>query len=248
MDARDDLGGFLDKWRRRWPEWRVAEAFLPGPSRGAWSAWLALRQEFADAAWAGADPRPGEAKLGWWAEELAGWTRGARRHPLGRVLQPVEAPWLPLAATLHGLPDTRQRAVDFAQMRAQLDAAADAMAAVSLVLAGGAGDRAATAAAIGAGLCAQRLLDGDAAAVPLQVTAALGADAGELRLRAEAAQTLLQGWPGPAGLPRAERIQRALLQARLRPVAQGRGGTGPLPAWRALALAWRAARHSVAQA
>ena len=33
MSDHDALQGFLDKWRARWPEWRVAEAFVPTPER-----------------------------------------------------------------------------------------------------------------------------------------------------------------------------------------------------------------------
>ena len=91
MEGREDLDSFLDKWRLRWPEWRVAEAFVPAAARDTALAWMGLRQELADAAWAGVDPRPGEAKLGGWAEELLGWSKGARRHPLARVLQPRDA-------------------------------------------------------------------------------------------------------------------------------------------------------------
>src|SRR5690606_14891514 len=77
------LEAFLDKWRARWPEWRIAEVFVPAPRRPATLAWLGLRQELADAAWGGADPRPGAAKLAWWSDELRGWASGRRRHPLG---------------------------------------------------------------------------------------------------------------------------------------------------------------------
>ena len=75
MARHADLHEFIDKWLARWPEWRVAEAFLPARSRESLLAWASLRQELADAAWAGVDPRPGEAKLAWWAEELHGWAR-----------------------------------------------------------------------------------------------------------------------------------------------------------------------------
>ena len=73
MSDPQALAAFLDKWRERWPEWSVAEVFIPAHDREMAVAWFALLQELTDAAWGGSDPRPGEAKLGWWAEELLGW-------------------------------------------------------------------------------------------------------------------------------------------------------------------------------
>ena len=93
MSDIDALQGFLGKWRARWPEWAIAETFIPEAQREVAQAWLALREEISEAAWGGQDPRPGDAKLGWWTEELMGWSRGARRHPLGQVLQKRAAPW-----------------------------------------------------------------------------------------------------------------------------------------------------------
>ncbi|HEU0307199.1 MAG TPA: phytoene/squalene synthase family protein, partial [Lysobacter sp.] len=93
MSDREAIGSFIDKWRARWPEWTVAEVFVPREQRDSTLAWMALLQELTDAAWGGSDPRPGEAKLGWWAEELQGWSRGIRRHPLGQVLQKFPVPW-----------------------------------------------------------------------------------------------------------------------------------------------------------
>ena len=103
MSETDALQGFLGKWEAQWPEWRVAEAFVPAAQRQRAQAWFALREELAEAAWGGEDSRPGEAKLGWWAEELDGWSRGLRRHPLGLTLQKLPAPWGNLAACLPAL-------------------------------------------------------------------------------------------------------------------------------------------------
>jgi hypothetical protein len=104
VDVRDEAGEFIAKWRARWPEWALAMPFIAEPMRPRAQAWLALLQEFTDAAWAGREPAPGLAKLAWWQDELGGWERGARRHPLGRVLQPVPAPWRMLG---HALPSLR---------------------------------------------------------------------------------------------------------------------------------------------
>ena len=109
MSDHDALQGFLGKWRARWPDWAVADAFVPADQRERVWAWLALRDELAEAAWGGEDPRPGDAKLGWWADELDGWSRGARRHPLGLALQKVPAPWPGLAACLPALRASRER-------------------------------------------------------------------------------------------------------------------------------------------
>lgn len=86
------LQDFAGKWRARWPEWSVAEVFVPRAQRGVAVAWAALQQELTDAAWGGTDALPGEAKLGWWMEELQGWRQGRRRHPLGLALQRQDAP------------------------------------------------------------------------------------------------------------------------------------------------------------
>src|SRR5690606_34599069 len=123
-----------DKWRARWPEWQVAEVFLPAATRARLLAWFALRQELVDAAWAGADPRPGEAKLAWWAEELQGWSQGRRRHPLGIALQSLGAPWERLAAALPVLAAARDRAVDLAEARDALPAFAAVVAEIDTVL------------------------------------------------------------------------------------------------------------------
>lgn len=243
MDGREDLDSFLAKWRQRWPEWRIAEAFVPAARRDAALAWLCLRQELADAAWAGVDPRPGEAKLGWWVEELLGWTRGAYRHPLARALRQHAAPWQALAAALPAMADARERAAGFDEARAQLRPCAEAFAAIGAALDPGAPTSCErTADALAAALFAQRLLDGDASAVPLEARAALGADAGDAALRAHAAAVLLRDWPAAAGLSLADRIELALVRARLRALADGREARRPLPAWRTLPLAWRAAR------
>lgn len=104
VDIRDGAASFVDKWRARWPEWSVAMAFVAKDRQPLAEAWFTLLQELTDAAWGGGDPTPGLAKLAWWQEELGGWAKGARRHPLGALLQPQPAPWLQLG---RALPDLR---------------------------------------------------------------------------------------------------------------------------------------------
>jgi hypothetical protein len=103
VDVRDEAGTFIAKWRGRWPEWELAMVFVPAAQRPLVEAWYTLLQEFTDAAWTG-DPTPGLAKLAWWQDELGGWAKGARRHPLGALLQAHPAPWLQLG---RALPDLR---------------------------------------------------------------------------------------------------------------------------------------------
>lgn len=97
MHTNEATRSFLDQWRAQWPEWTLAEVFVPAAQREVAVSWFALLQIFADAAWGGSDPTPGLAKLAWWQEELRGWAKGARRHPLGESLQPQPAPWQALA-------------------------------------------------------------------------------------------------------------------------------------------------------
>lgn len=242
--SEDD--SFVDKWRARWPEWQVAEVFLPASTRAHLLAWFALRQELLDAAWAGADPRPGEAKLAWWAEELQGWAQGRRRHPLGITLQSLDAPWSRLAAALPVLAAARERAVDLAEAREALLAFAAAVAGIDAVLAG---EPAAPvdAAGIALQLLAQRAVHGDDGAVPLSVRARLGPDASPADAARAWAGELMQAWPPGQGT-RAGRIHAALLRERLRRLAID--SAGPPSRWRSLVLAWRAARgrHSVPSA
>lgn len=247
-DDRQSLEGFLHKWRERWPEWRVAEVFVAGGEREVAVAWFALLQELADAAWGGSDPRPGEAKLGWWVEELHGWSQQRRRHPLGQLLQPRHAPWTRLAASLPALLDSREPSGDAAQASALLAPVAEAMAAIEPVLFGSSGPGqpvdtdALSGSRIGihALLARQLLLQGDAAA-PLQVRARLGT-AGEGGVASAWASQLLAGWPVVAAGARPVRILDALLQARLRRIAAGGGRSRPGSPLMVLLQAWRAAR------
>ncbi|MCJ0824439.1 phytoene/squalene synthase family protein [Luteimonas sp. 50] len=239
MSASEELASFLDKWRARWPEWRVAEVFVPRAERERALAWFALRQELTDAAWGGTDPRPGEAKLGWWAEELQGWAQGRRRHPLGIVLQRLELPWTLLAACLPALQASREPAAGIDEAIAVLEPFAEGVAGIAATLYDSDTPAPATGAIVG--LLAERLLL-DEGAVPLQVRARVGADASVHDAARAWARELLQRWPPPHHGARAGRIHAALLRERLRRCAAGAPMAQPLPRWRALATAWRAAR------
>lgn len=229
-DIDPALDEFLDKWRGRWPEWRIAQVFVAGSERATAEAWFALLQEWTDAAWAGDDPTPGFAKLAWWQEELQGWAKGLRRHPLGRVLQKRPAPWATLAAALASLQVVREplRAWTAPQpLMAQLQPLADAIADC---------ERAIFSSDVESG--------GESGGDPFLLLAAHA-----LWHRDEAAEAAqVQAWarqlatiaPQRAG-SRPRRIHDALSHARLRRVAAA-GQVSALSPAMALWRSWRAAR------
>lgn len=217
-----ELQAFCDKARAHWPEWGVAEVFLPVAQRAPAQAWLALRGELLEAAWGGEDPTPGAAKLAWWAEELSGWARGARRHPLGLALQKLPVDWTLLAAGIPALRASRSPEGDRAAALAGLAPFAEAIARVSAGLFPGSSP--ASVPAMADALLAEWVLH-----LPERGVPAAGTDL----------PSLLALAPLRAGA-RVERIQSALVRGRLRRLA--RGQAGPLPPWAALLAAWRAAR------
>ena len=227
MSDIDALQGFLGKWRARWPEWAIAETFIPEAQREVAQAWLALREEISEAAWGGQDPRPGDAKLGWWAEELDGWSRGARRHPLGLALQKVPAPWPGLAACLPALRASRERPAGLDAARFALEPYAEALTGVAQHLFESATP--APARNVVLSLLAERVLRHPDAATPL----------GDLDVRGWA-RGLLAQWPTPAQGSRPGRIHAAIVRGRLQRFAGGK----PVPMSRpgVLFTAWRAAR------
>ena len=229
--SRDEaLDSFLDKWRTRWPEWAVAQAFVPSPQRDVAAAWASLQQELTDAAWGGSDARPGEAKLAWWMEELQGWSRGLRRHPLGLTLQKRAAPWTALGMAIPSLRQSRERPRDRDEAFAAVAPFAQAVAEIEAALFE---TRVADAGVVQAGLLQARLAHTGEAAVPMSVIARAGEGATTHAWAAE----LLEHWPrGEGSRPRL--VWNALARQRLR-----RGDASlPLPPWSALWTAWRGAR------
>lgn len=128
------LDSFLGKWRTRWPEWAVAEPFVPEPQRRLALAWFALLQEFEDIMNIAGDPLPADAKLAWWQQELCDWSAQRSRHPLGRLLEPVRAPWAELAGTLPAMQEARTPPASLEQALQTLRPFAEAVAAVERVL------------------------------------------------------------------------------------------------------------------
>ena len=226
MSETAALQGFLDKWRARWPEWVVGEVFVPAPSRPALQAWLSLRDELAEAAWGGEDPRPGDAKLAWWDEELRGWAKGARRHPLGQALQKQPVDWGALAGQLPALVAARGAGATDAVVAAVVPFATAACAIADRLFPADGPLRAASPRADAASLLAERLLR------------EAGEHAGEEV--AAAAARLLAAWPAERSGPRPMRVHRAFVRRRLQRSATGEP---PQPGRFAILFdAWRAAR------
>src|SRR5690606_37146015 len=219
MSTPTALDSFLDKWRQRWPEWAVAEVFVPQEGRDRVVAWFALLQEFDDILNTAGDPLPADAKLGWWATELSDWAGQRSRHPLGRILQPVPAPWERLAAALPDLVAARARAADQQAAVVALERYATAVAEVE---AGELDGRAAQPRQLATQVLAQRLSDVGQAAVPLSLLDGEGGTAAVEVAQRDGARALLDGLPARiAGLaPR--RIWAALARGRLRPQAAGK--------------------------
>lgn len=230
---------FVAKWRARWPEWAIAEAFLPPSRRAVAQAWMTLLQELGDAAWGGDDARPGEAKLGWWAEELPGWSRGARRHPLGQVLSSRAASWDALAAALPTLLASRERPRDTTAAVAAVAPFAVAAAAVESEVCA-TPETTSSSGDLASALLAERLLHHVDGAVPLQLLAA-HADASAAAQAWAAA--LLDAWPLGAPVARARRLHAMLQRTRLAQRAAGVASPRPLSRWGTLWRAWQAARR-----
>lgn len=222
-----DGSEFVRKWRGAWPEWAIAEVFVPASERELAPYWQALQFELLEAAWGGDDARPGEAKLGWWVEELAGWSQGRRRHPLGMQLLRRPAPWEALARALPTLLASRARPDSEAAAWSTLEAPAGAAARIEGALLGCAPDHRLVAAC----WLHDRLARHPHDAIPRdlgEAPAAVGAWASRLR----------GAWPDAAGAPVTRRLEAALSRSRLRSgdPTQARGPLATL--W----ACWRAAR------
>jgi len=210
------LDSFLDKWRTRWPEWSVAEPFVPEAQRTLVVAWFTLLQELDDILNTSGDPMPADAKLAWWGEELRSWAGQRSRHPLGRLLEPVRAPWTALADALPDLIEARAAAPDPAQAFKVLQPYAAAVAAVEAVMfdTPARGD---VATPVLVQTLAQRLNAAGVAAVPRSLLPAGEGDAAQ-----RWAQQLLARWPARVPGPRARRMYASLARTRLQASAQGR--------------------------
>ena len=232
------LDSFLDKWRTRWPEWRVVEVFVPASQRPLAVAWFALLQEFTDAMNIAGDPLPADAKLAWWGEELRDWNRQRSRHPLGRVLEPHRAPWFELAEALPTLIQLRDRPQDEASAFHATMPLARAIAAVERVLFPEIQEQGDWSTFIAAQLLATRLEGAGVAALPAPL-----ANEG-VASQSEWAQQLLRRWPSRASGPLPRRLVGALARSQLQRFRPGGESVATLSPPRALWLGWRAARRS----
>ena len=236
MDIDAAPAEFIAKWRERWPEWSVAEAFVPESQRDVASAWFALRHELTEAAWGGEDPRPGEAKLEWWIEELRGWAQGRRRHPLGTVLQKQAVPWILLADSIPALLASRGAAPDPDQAAISLEPFAEGVAGIGATLFADAAQPPPPPPpprSVMYGLLAEQLLRQGEAAVPESFRAESGPDP----VRAWATR-LLQRWAPPHHGSIPGRLQAMLVRERLQACADARSPS----AWSRWTLPWRCRR------
>ncbi|MBD9369037.1 phytoene/squalene synthase family protein [Xanthomonas sp. XNM01] len=232
------LDSFLDKWRARWPEWSVAEVFVPLEQRERTVAWFSLLQEFDDVLNVAGDPLPADAKLGWWINELRDWAGHRSRHPLGRLLEPVPAPWAQLSAALNGLVAARARPANGEAALLALHAYAVAVAAVDDAMFPG--GRPLAPEAISTQVLATRLAEAGIGAVPDAFLADSGTAAQE-RAQRDWAGWLLKAWPRRGG-GRQRRILSALARRRLQAYADGQVPRTAQQPLRILWAAWRAAR------
>lgn len=216
MTTSSALDSFLDKWRTRWPEWSVAEPFVPEAQRNLTVAWFTLLQEFDDILNTAGDPMPADAKLAWWGEELRSWAAQRSRHPLGRLLEPVRAPWAQLADTLPDLIEARAAAPEPTHALRALQAYAAAVAAVEAVMFD-TPVRGEVTRPVLLQTLAQRLHEAGVAAVPRSLLAAGDGDAAQ-----QWAKQLLAQWPARVPGPRARRMYASLARTRLQASAQGR--------------------------
>ena len=227
------LVSFLEKWHARWPEWSVAEIFVTPARRDIAVAWFALLQEFDDVLNISGDPLPADAKLAWWAEELRGWSGQRSRHPLGRRLEPVRAPWTRLSDALPALVAARETPADGNEAFAALAGYGAAVAAVEAEMLGHAPD----VGAVIAQVLAARVADVGVTAVP---TALGRADDGSA-VRAWATE-ILQRWPASRQGARERRVLAAYARGRLERLSRT-GAPAPLPSRPMLLFSgWRAAR------
>lgn len=235
MSTTSALDSFLGKWQQRWPEWSLVEPFIAADQRERVLAWFALQQECEDIYNASGDTTAVDAKLAWWGEELRSWAGQRSRHPLGRLLEPVRAPWAQLADALPSLLQARTALADAAQARQSLQPWAQAVVAVEAVLFGQRAAAATAQCAVVTQMLAQRLDRLGQAAVPQDVP---GEDS-HSAIAAWAADLLAQ-WPLRVDGPRPRRVHAVLARLRTQALASGKTLT-PHPA-SVLLKAWWAGR------
>lgn len=86
MSEPATIQSYLDKWLAVQPQQRIALAFVDPRRYPGHVALAALEQELLAAAYGIREPQVAQAKLMWWAEELAGAAQTGGSHPLTQVL------------------------------------------------------------------------------------------------------------------------------------------------------------------
>jgi hypothetical protein len=254
----EGLRASFSKAAGREPLLAAGLAFVPRASRPAYAAWCGLIGELRETLFERSDPRVTGMKSLWWAEELAGWRRGAFRHPVGRplVAQPALAgTWESVADAIPLLAAEPEPTPD---AEAALDALwplSEALVQVERVLFAAGGDATAQARALAVHWLRHRLEQGleapDRARVPLALFARHGlrrdqlasAEAAPLRrdwaarLLSELPAAPVRGWAYPRTLALAEDL------ARLSAIQAGRS-TPTRGSLSRVWQAWRLARRS----
>lgn len=240
---------FIAKARAREPEMAFAEVFCPRGLRERFALWGALVFEWREAAYELSDARPTEAKCAWWADEALRCAQSAPRHPLTIALAAPGLPWGTLARALVVASQAEAaRPIDRDAALATAEPLASAIATVEGALFGAsAGEDAKRAVAVH--LVGERLQLGDGGLVPLSLLARhgntgaeLGQPGGEPVLR-DWARELAEALPSdPSGACLYRRARAAFDGWRLR--ERARGARPLVPPFRAVLLAWRAARKA----
>lgn len=92
MGGEDVLGSFEAKWSGVHPELALALRFVPAAARDRALGLAVVGLEIEDAAFRIAEDHVAEAKLHWWAEELARLLDGKPRHPATQALAATDGP------------------------------------------------------------------------------------------------------------------------------------------------------------
>jgi len=247
---------YIAKWQQRQPEMRVLEAFAAPDQRTLLTHWWALWNELDEAMFELSDPAVARSKLAWWGQDLAAGARA--QHPLVRALlaEPRAAAvsaarWRELAQQAIALASDEFAADDIAGVKARWQPLADVFAVLEQALFGRA-DAARIAAQwqMARALRALRRGQPERAGLPLQLLARHGLVLGDLSgqeppsafwrdYRDELYGTAAEA----AALPRRARDEFDRLQLNRLVAGQPLARAMAISPWRALWLAWRAARR-----
>ena len=245
---------FVRKAEVRDPHLSLAALFVSKSARPQFQAWAALISELTEAIFELSDPRVTQVKVGWWAEELHGLSRGAARHPLTRLLVRIEAPWSGAVAPLLALAANDEPTSDAAAAFGQLLPLARALCAIEVALLGGSAASEGAAQAMVVQWLASRIERGRGAADGARIPMALFARHAvrSEQLADDVAEPLLRDWAGqlnsllhnpsndwPFQRALSARIVRRALRARS--MGQTLRNSGLSTVW----LCWNTARHSV---